>query len=269
MLPILQIGPLALQTPGLALLAGLWLGLSLAERYSQARGVSPNALYNLVFTTLLAALAGARLSYLAQYPAVFLESPLSLLSLNPSLLDPWGAAAGAVLAALIYGQRSRLPFWSTLDALAPLLGVLAIGVGLSHLASGSAFGAPTGLPWAVNLWGADRHPSQVYETLAAGLILALLWPGRALRWGWAPGVYALAFIALHAAARLALEAFRGDSLLLPGGLRTAQPAAWIILALALWAISRRHATFTRQTASNDLMDQSTTGGSEDVGRAGL
>jgi prolipoprotein diacylglyceryl transferase len=237
MLPILNIGPLALQTPGLVILIGLWLGLSLAERYSARRGVPPNLLYNLVFVGLVAGVIGARLSYLARYPEAFASSPLSLLSLNPGLLDPNGGLLIAGIAGLIYAQRKGMTLWSTLDALTPLFLVMAIAVGVSHLASGIAFGAVTQAPWSIELWGARRHPSQVYEILAASGILILLWPGR---WSeTAPhGRYFLLFVALSAAARLFLEAFRGDSVTLAGGWRAAQIAAWLVLAGSLWGLQR-------------------------------
>jgi prolipoprotein diacylglyceryltransferase len=50
-----------------------------------------------------------------------------------------------------------------------------------------------------------------------------------------PGITFLTFAALTAASRLFLEAFRGDSTLIFGGLRVAQVVAWIVLALALFA----------------------------------
>jgi prolipoprotein diacylglyceryltransferase len=48
-----------------------------------------------------------------------------------------------------------------------------------------------------------------------------------------PGILFLNFSALTAGARLFLEAFRGDSALMFGGLRLAQVIAWIVLALVL------------------------------------
>jgi prolipoprotein diacylglyceryltransferase len=45
----------------------------------------------------------------------------------------------------------------------------------------------------------------------------------------------LLFTALTAASRLFLEAFRGDSTLMFGGLRAGQIIAWIMLAIALFA----------------------------------
>ena len=59
MLPILQIGPLAIQTPGLILLGGLWLGLSLSERHARRYKVDPGVLYNLVFLLLIVGILGA------------------------------------------------------------------------------------------------------------------------------------------------------------------------------------------------------------------
>ena len=116
---------------------------------------------------------------------------------------------------------------------------MAIFLALAHLASGAAFGAETSLPWALELWGAKRHPSQIYEALAAALILLVCWPGRKT-WRQNPaGIYFLSFVALSAAARLFLEAFRGDSLTWLWGLRTNQIIAWLVLALSLWGIAVR------------------------------
>jgi prolipoprotein diacylglyceryl transferase len=240
MLPVLQIGPFALQTPGLAVLLGLWLGLSLVERQAPRFGVNGNDLYNLVFVALVSGVLGARLVYAARYPAAFAASPLSLVSLNPGLLDVWGGAALGFIAALVYGQRKNLPLWPVLDALTPALAVLAVSFGLSHLASGSAFGAPADLPWAVELWGARRHPSQVYEIAGSTLILLIIiWLARVPQRTQVHGVMFLGFLALTAALRLFLEAFRGDSTLVAGGLRVAQIAAWITLAASFWALRKR------------------------------
>ncbi len=238
MLPILQIGPLAVQIPGLVLLGGLWLGLSLAERHAAGRGVNSNKLYNLVFVLLIAGIAGARLAYVLRYPAAFTGDWLSVISLNPGLLDPWAGLAAGIIGALIYAQRAEMPLLPTLDALTPALAVTFIAMHLADLASGAAFGSPTGLPWGIELWGMRRHPTQIYAALAAGLILFALWPSRKAFLSWVPARYFLTFAALTALARLVTEAFRGDSLTLPGGFRLVQVGAWLVLALSLWGLRR-------------------------------
>jgi prolipoprotein diacylglyceryltransferase len=124
-----------------------------------------------------------------------------------------------------------MPVWATLDALEPLLGTLGVGVGLMHLAAGTAFGKPGNVPWAIELWNAARHPSQVYETVLALAILLFTW---FLKERQRPGILFLLFVSLSAGARLFLEAFRGDSVLLSGGFRQAQIGAWIVLALCFY-----------------------------------
>jgi phosphatidylglycerol:prolipoprotein diacylglycerol transferase len=246
MLPTLQVGPLAVPVPALLVLLGIWLGLSLAERAAPRYGVDPNHLYNLVLIALVGGLVGARLAYALRYPALFAGRPLDLLSRDLALLDPLGGVAIALIAALVYAQRRQMPFWSTLDALTPGLAVMGVGLGLSHLASGSAFGSPSNLPWAIELWGAPRHPVQVYETILAALILVAVWPAK----GWIrptrPGMLFLSFTALSALSRLFLEAFRGDSTLWFDGLRSAQIIAWLVLAASLWLLLRRRTIQTTE-----------------------
>jgi phosphatidylglycerol:prolipoprotein diacylglycerol transferase len=116
--------------------------------------------------------------------------------------------------------------------LTPLFATLAIGGSLSHLGAGTAFGSPTDLPWGIELWSATRHPAQIYELIASLLILGLIWFRKIDS---PPGTLFLTFTALTAAARLFLEAFRGDSTLIFDGVRFAQVIAWIVLAAAFLA----------------------------------
>lgn len=241
MFPILQIGPLAIQTPGLILLVGLWLALNLSERAAARKGLNPNTLYNLALAALAGGVLGARLGFVLRYPEAFAANPTSIFSPNPGLLDAWGGLSGALLVGLIYGQRKGLSLWPTLDALTPGLAMLGVALNFSHLASGAAFGAPTDLPWGIELWGARRHPSQVYELVAAALILWALRPNSKFFQrliGLAPGLAFWAFGALSALSRLVLEAWRGDSQIIFGGLRQPQLFAWLVLALSLWALGR-------------------------------
>jgi prolipoprotein diacylglyceryl transferase len=235
MFPVLQIGPAAIQTPGLIILISIWLGLTLTEKLAPRFPVDPNTLYNLAFYGLVSGVIGSRLGYVVQHIDVFLQSPLNLFSFNSGLLDPISGIALGLIAMLIYGNQKKLPLWPTLDALTIAFAIMAIGIGLSHLASGDAFGRATNLPWGIQLWGMKRHPSQIYEILAGFLILSIIWPRKA---GTKPnsnmaGGTLLTFLALSSGFRLFLEGFRGDSLILAGNIRTVQVLAWIILAVSL------------------------------------
>ena len=213
-------------------LAALWLGLTLAEKRASRHGISKEALSNLVYYSILGYILGGRLLFVLEHLQVFLMSPLSVVSPNLDLFDPIGALVTAVLVGLIYGQRQKLPLWSALDALTPLLATLAVGLHLSHLAAGTAFGSPTSLPWAMELWNETRHPTQLYELMASLLILAYLWFRKP---GSFPGSDFLWFTALTAGSRLLFETYRGDSTLILDGLRSAQVIAWLVLAAAIVA----------------------------------
>lgn len=237
MLPIVQIGPLAVQLPGLLLLAGVWIATTLIERSAPRHGIKPELLINLTFYSLVAGVLGARLGYAARYLPIYAADPLGLLSLNPSTLSlPDGILIG-LLAAWIYGQRRGLPLWPTLDALAPGLAGFAVALGAAHLASGDAFGAPTDLPWAIHLWGAERHPTQVYEVLLALISLWLVI--RLDRASPFAGAVFLSWLGLASGSRLFVEAFRGDSVLVLGGVRQAQLISLGVLLAILLALHLR------------------------------
>jgi phosphatidylglycerol---prolipoprotein diacylglyceryl transferase len=242
MLPILQIGPLAVPLPSILLLLAIWIGMGQAEKHAHRYHVNPNILFNLAITALLAGVIGARLAYAARFPDAFSGAPLSLLTPRPVMMDLSGGMFVGGLAALIYGQRRKMPFWSTLDALTPALAIFAVGFGLAQLASGDGYGTSTTVPWGIELWGAVRHPTQIYATIAAVIILVLVWP-RPSRdshsvW-WRPGMTFLSFMALTAAARILLETFRGDSMLMLSSVRAAQVAWLLVLAASLWLLGRR------------------------------
>lgn len=236
MLPTIQFGPLALPVPALLLLLAIWLGLSLAEKHASNYGVGASDIFNLVLISFITGLIGARLMYLLRYPVVFMESPLDIFSRNPGLLDPLSGIVIGIIAGAIYGQRKNMALLPTLDALTPFLAVVAVGLNLSNIASGKAFGTPTDLPWGIEIWGTKRHPTQIYETIATSIILAMIWPGKGIINSKIPGFTFFSFIGLIASSRLLLESLHGDSNLLILGLRSAQILSWLILGVSLFAI---------------------------------
>jgi|YNPNPStandDraft_1061719.scaffolds.fasta_scaffold04560_7 phosphatidylglycerol:prolipoprotein diacylglycerol transferase len=252
MFPVLHVGRVALQTPDLLILLGIWVGVMLIEKFAERFSISTKQLENLTLWSLLSGLVGARLLYFLKFPQAFLANPLDILSLRPFLLDFEGGVTVALIVALIYGQKRKMSFWSTLDALTPGFAVFAVSLGLAHLASGNAYGIETRLPWGIELWGAVRHPVQIYETLAAMLILYLVLPlkfrqetiERQKR-----GVLFLKFVALSAAANLLLDTFRAEGIRWFGVVRAGQVTAWLVLALSLWLIGRRQQTETENPAN--------------------
>lgn len=230
MFPTLQLGPLAIQTPGLCLLIAAWVGLSLADKRAHLCNISSDTLDNLVLVSLGGFILGGRLFFVMENLTLFLRSPLNILSPNYQLFDVAGGFASGLLAGLIFGKRKGLSLWPTLDALTPFFATIMVGIGAAHLAAGSAYGKETDLPWGIFWSGATRHPSQVYEIAAALFILSLVGLRKPFDM---PGKQFLFFVVFSAGAALFLEAFRGDSVFIAGGLRLAQVIAWLFLAVAL------------------------------------
>jgi prolipoprotein diacylglyceryltransferase len=131
--------------------------------------------------------------------------------------------------------------------LTPGLLVLAGGLALADLASGDGYGSPASLPWSIELWGAARHPTQIYQLIAVIVIAAIvLRIDRAfdgLRFG--------LFSALYAASRLIIETFRGDSAII-NGVRTAQVWSLLVMLAAIWLL-RQWASAAAQSAAHSAV----------------
>jgi len=213
------------------LVAMIWVGSNIAER-GAARFALPQKIFGDLISNALTAflLAGGFKTISLNVSA---PTWLRIVQFDPSLFDVWLGAAALLLVAFRYFYLNHLPLWQTLDALTPLFAFTAIGNALTHLASGKAYGMETAIAWAIQQWGALRHPTQLYELLASLLILGwLLLP----KLDSPPGMLFLRFTAITAGARLFFEAFRGDSTLVFGGLRLAQVVAWVVLAVALYSV---------------------------------
>ncbi|MBI5305788.1 MAG: prolipoprotein diacylglyceryl transferase [Chloroflexi bacterium] len=234
MLPVVHIGPAALQTSTLALIVALWLGAYLAEREFHRRGLRGDDAWSIVALGVAVTILVARLAYIAQNFSAYAEDWLQVFSLTPGTLDvPIGVLAGGI-AVIAYLQRRRLALASVADGF--VLGALvALAIlALGQFLAGDGFGMPTDLPWAVPMWGVARHPVQVYELIGIGIgfyIFARWQPARG-------GTRALIALAWYSAMRVFVDGFRADAAFLPGGYRASQVIALLVLLGALWLVLR-------------------------------
>jgi prolipoprotein diacylglyceryltransferase len=231
--------------PFLALLVGLWGGMILLEYESIRMKLNPSMVANLVIYSTVAGIIGARLGYALQFRALYASKPLSLLALTPTTLSPSMGFLVGLIAFWILIDHQNLPVRPALDAVAPGLALFMIFLGVSHILSGDAYGAPTRVPWAIRLWNEYRHPSQFYETFTALIIFLVIlkrFPkpdGAGLNFGLT--------IALTAASRVLLETFRGDSVFWPAGFRAAQVIALVLMAVGFYWMRRWMNVDPRQT----------------------
>lgn len=235
MYPVLEIGRLALPTKPLVLLAALYLVLWLGSRSARTLEIDGELVWNWGFLSVLGGLVVGRLAYAARYPQAYIASPLSLLSPRPTAFLPVAAVIGGLVLGYLYLRRRRVPLGPFVDALAPALALGWAAYALANFLAGDAYGTVTDVLWAVEMWGARRHPVQLYEMAAALLTTVwLLWRpaprGRGL-WGWR-------LLLAYGLTRLLLDAWRGDATILPGGWRLGQIVGLALALSALWALSR-------------------------------
>lgn len=238
MLPIIHIGRISVQTPGLVILLGMWVGLNLAEKKARFYDTNSNNLLNLITLIIITGLIGARLIFVFRNIDAFINSPLNLISINSGLLDPIGGIGTGFIAGVIYINRKEMEILPLLDALTPFFAVLTVTRSLTNIASGDAFGIETQLLIGIELWGAKRFPIQIFEFLMSSVILWIVLPRREngiIHYG-KPGSTFFFFTALYAFVLLLLETGRFFSDVNFLSLRFVQFIAWIIIALCLWVL---------------------------------
>ena len=241
MFPVIDLGPFAIQAPGLILILSFLFGSWLVGRLARALGTNGDAIENSLLIGLLAGILSARIGFFLQNPTLFSDNPLSLLSLTPTMLTPGFGLLAGLLAAFITAQKNHLPLWPTLDTLAPFTLVLFIGLHLADLADGRAYGLPTSLPWAVQLWGDLRHPVQLYAVILALCLTAwvLVRTRGLVETGYLrSGVLSLITFAALAVITIFTRAFVAEKNLL-WRFDLLQLAAFAVLLLLLVALYRR------------------------------
>ena len=211
-----SVGPLVIRWYALAyvvgLVAGRWGCMALARQ--NPRGPKPELFDEFLTWAVLGVLLGGRVAYVLFYNfAEYWASPLEALKLWRGGMSFHGGMLGVILAAYLFTRKKGVRFFAFTDLLAC---VTPIGLGLGRLANfvnGELFGRQTDVPWGVVFpRGGDvpRHPSQLYEAGAEGLVLLVVLMALAMRprirarTGFVSG----AFLALYGIMRFGIEFFR-------------------------------------------------------------
>jgi phosphatidylglycerol:prolipoprotein diacylglycerol transferase len=247
MFPILiKIGSVELRSYGvmiaLAFIVGTWLGAREARR----KGFDPELIYDLLFVVMLSSLAGARLYYvLVSEPLGYLRHPWEILAIWKGGMSLHGGLLGGLLAGVWFTRSHRLPFWRFADTVTPAI-MLGQAVGrMACVLNGCSYGKPTSLPWAIIFTNPSSaaphniplHPTQFYELSTDLALFGVLWLLRKrMRFD---GQLFLIYWMSYGFARLILESFRGDSLLVAGLIPVPQLASAIIMLLAAWVYLNR------------------------------
>ena len=238
-----QWGPFSLHTYGLLLACAFLAGLWLAGRQARQAGLDAGRITDLGVYVLIAGLVGAKLLLVVVDFRNYSLRPTDLLSIFQSGGVFYGGLLGALPVGFWLTKHYRLPRWQVADVMVPGL-ILGQAIGrLGCFFAGCCYGRPAEVPWAVTFSspyaaqavgtpvGSALHPSQLYESVAAFVILAvLLWLAPRKRFH---GQVAVGYLVLYSSVRFALEFLRGDTgrgTLFDGALSTSQFIALLVLA---------------------------------------
>ncbi len=85
-----------------------------------------------------------------------------------------GVLVGGYVGVVIAKTSMGLPYLVG-DIFAPALALMMAIVRVGCFMGGCCYGKPTDLPWAIELHGARRHPTQLYELFFQLAFFLLLW----------------------------------------------------------------------------------------------
>ncbi|MDQ6690608.1 MAG: prolipoprotein diacylglyceryl transferase [Gemmatimonadota bacterium] len=262
---IISIGPLALRWYGVMYVIGYFVGyrLALGRIRRGASALTEKNLDDLLAYLVVGMLIGARLIYVLVYDfAGYRSHPMLVLAVWKGGLSFHGAILGMAVAVALFAHRHRLPFLAVADTIA-VAGTIGLFFGrMGNFINGELYGRPSNVPWAMifpdDRLHVPRHPSQLYEAFAEGILLALvLWllDRLAHRKGWYwNGLLTSAFLIGYALLRFLLEFTRQPDAqlgLVVASFSMGQLLSTIMLlaGVALLIVSRRRTPVVRDGTS--------------------
>lgn len=242
MLQILfSVGRFSVHSYGIVIVLAILLGTGVAFYLAREEHELTDHLLDLIVTTVIAALIGARIWDVLFFDWGYYGRHLWAIPFvwQGGMAIQGGIVFGAA-AAYWYCRKHGLSFWRVTDTLAP---AIIIGQGFGRIAcllNGDAFGRPTG-----SLFGLIYPPGTVaYATYGS----APLWPAEVFEGQWdfivfavllilsrkkkAQGNKFLLYIILYSIGRFFLEFLRGDGAPVVFGLRSAQITSLVAILLS-------------------------------------
>jgi phosphatidylglycerol:prolipoprotein diacylglycerol transferase len=213
---IISVGPFHLRWYAMMYVVGYFVGyrLALARIRRGMSALTQKQLDDLIPDLVIGMLVGARLIYVFVYDfPTYRAHPWNAFAIWQGGLSFHGAVLGMAVAVAWFAHRQKLPYLAVSDTIA-FAGTQGLFFGrLGNFINGELYGRPSDVPWAM-VFPTDplhlpRHPSQLYEGIAEGILLALVIWGIdriAYRQGWYwNGLLTGAFLVGYALLRILLE----------------------------------------------------------------
>ncbi|MGM9928672.1 MAG: prolipoprotein diacylglyceryl transferase [Bacillus sp. (in: firmicutes)] len=243
----IEIGAFQVHWYGLIIGTGLLLGLLLAVRESNRRGLPKDAFLDLILYAVPISILSARAYYVFFQWDYYSQHPEDIIKIWNGGIAIHGALIGAVVTAYIFCRVKKLSFWKVADIAAPSI-LLGQAIGRwGNFMNQEAYGGEVSrqflenlmLPdWIINQMYIDGvsglayyHPTFLYESLwnLLGVIVLLLLRKVNLR----RGESFLTYVIWYSVGRFFIEGLRTDSLMVTSDLRAAQLISVILIVGAV------------------------------------
>ena len=180
---LIDIGPIKIQYYAITcLLSAVLIYLFLREsKIVKEIGLDKDEVNDMVFLygLFIGAMCGGRIGYMLFYGTnQLINDPLSLFYIWQGGLSFHGGLLGVIISLIIFCRRKNIEFLRLMDGVAL---AMPIGLGLVRIGNflnGELFGKATNGEWGfifpTDPFGVLRHPSQLYESFAEGIILFLI-----------------------------------------------------------------------------------------------
>ncbi len=218
-----NIGPVPLRAYALLIIVGIVVAVWWGNKRYVARGGREGTILDVAVWAVPFGIVGGRIYHvLSDWQIYFGPDGRGLgaaLRIWDGGLGIWGGVAFGALGAWIGARRLGVPLPPIGDAVAPGIAVAQAIGRLGNWFNQELFGAPTDLPWALEIDPAQRpadylevetfHPTFLYESLwLIAMAVVLVWADR--RFSMGHGRLFALYVALYCAGRVWIEALRID-----------------------------------------------------------
>ena len=218
-----NLGPVPIRAYALIIVVGIIVAVWLGNRRYQERGGAKSVITDVAIWAVPFGIVGGRLYHVISDNQLYFgpdgKGFIAALRIWDGGLGIWGAVTLGALGAWIGARRAGVLLPPVADAVAPGV-ALAQAIGRwGNWFNQELFGAPTNLPWGLEIDAAHRpggyeqfatfHPTFLYESLwMVGVTLVVIWADRRFRMGHGRA-FAL-YVLLYCVGRLWIESLRID-----------------------------------------------------------
>jgi phosphatidylglycerol:prolipoprotein diacylglycerol transferase len=135
---LIEIGRLKIYSYGFMLALSFWIGILIAAKRAERRGIKQDHIYDMSIILIIAAVIGSRTLYIITHRDDY-DSILDIIALWQGGATFYGGFALAFVGALLYIRRRKLPFFLVADVCAPSIALGMFFTRIGCFLSGCCF----------------------------------------------------------------------------------------------------------------------------------